>query len=310
MKERSDQSDAIDEPDQEDRIGDAAEDLHLSRDFLDEVHGLLKRHRQLIFYGPPGTGKTFVARRLAEAIAPNEEQRMLVQFHPSTSYEDFIEGYRPISTSSDDIVYKLVDGPLRIMADRAASDPLNRPHLLIIDENNRANLAKVLGELLFLLEYRDAEIHPLYRPDEPFSLPDNLWLLGTMNTADRSIATVDVALRRRFHFVPFIPDDRDENPISGLLGRWLVANDEPAWVADLVDGVNQQLRKELGGDHLLLGPRYFLTEGLDRDQLALIWRYQIGPMLNDLFFGDERAKQFRFDSVWKEHGPEQQSENP
>ncbi len=310
LRERSDQSDAIDEPDQEDRIGDAAEDLHLSRDFLDEVHGLLKRHRQLIFYGPPGTGKTFVARRLAEAIAPNEEQRMLVQFHPSTSYEDFIEGYRPISTSSDDIVYKLVDGPLRIMADRAASDPLNRPHILIIDEINRANLAKVLGELLFLLEYREAEIHPLYRPDEPFSLPDNLWLLGTMNTADRSIATVDVALRRRFHFVPFIPDDRDENPISGLLGRWLVANDEPAWVADLVDGVNQQLRKELGGDHLLLGPSYFMTEGLDRDQLALIWRYQIGPMLNDLFFGDERAKQFRFDSVWKEHGPEQQSENP
>jgi 5-methylcytosine-specific restriction protein B len=300
----------IDDPDEEDRIGNAAEDLYLSRDFLDEVHGLLERHRQVIFYGPPGTGKTYVARRLAEAIAPNEEQRMLIQFHPSTSYEDFIEGYRPVSTGSDDIVYKLVDGPLRIMADRAASDPLNRPHILIIDEINRANLAKVLGELLFLLEYREAEIYPLYRSDEPFSLPDNLWLLGTMNTADRSIATVDVALRRRFHFVPFIPDDRDENPISGLLGRWLAANDEPAWVADLVDGVNQQLRKELGGDHLLLGPSYFMTKGLDRDQLSLIWRYQIGPMLNDLFFGDERAKRFRFDSVWKEHGPDQPSETP
>jgi 5-methylcytosine-specific restriction protein B len=94
------------------------------------------------------------------------------------------------------------------------------------------------------------------------------------------------------------------------LGRWLAANDEPAWVADLVDGVNQQLRKELGGDHLLLGPSYFMTKGLDRDQLALIWRYQIGPMLNDLFFGDERAKRFRFDSVWKEHGPDQPSETP
>jgi 5-methylcytosine-specific restriction protein B len=235
---------------------------------------------------------------------------MLIQFHPSTSYEDFIEGYRPVSTGSDDIVYKLVDGPLRIMADRAASDPLNRPHILIIDEINRANLSKVLGELLFLLEYREAEIYPLYRSDEPFSLPNNLWLLGTMNTADRSIATVDVALRRRFQFVPFIPDDRDENPISGLLGRWLAANDEPAWVADLVDGVNQQLRKELGGDHLLLGPSYFMTKGLDRDQLSLIWRYQIGPMLNDLFFGDERAKRFRFDSVWKEHGPDQPSETP
>ncbi len=310
LRERSDQSDAIDDPDEEDRIGDAAEELHLNRDFLDEVHALLNEHRQLIFYGPPGTGKTYVARRLAEAIAPNEEQRMLIQFHPSTSYEDFIEGYRPITTSSDDIAYKLVDGPLRIMADRAASDPLSRPHILIIDEINRANLAKVLGELLFLLEYREAEIHPLYRPDEPFSLPNNLWILGTMNTADRSIATVDVALRRRFHFVPFIPDDREENPISGLLGRWLAANDEPAWVADLVDGVNQQLRKELGGDHLLLGPSYFMTEGLDRKKLALIWRYQIGPMLNDLFFGDERANRFRFDNVWKEHGPDELSESP
>ena len=104
----------------EDRLGAVASDLLMPRSFLDEVHGLLSKHRQVIFYGPPGTGKTFVAQRLAEALAPSDDARMLVQFHPSTSYEDFFEGYRPLSTGDDQMVYKLVSGPLRIMAERAA----------------------------------------------------------------------------------------------------------------------------------------------------------------------------------------------
>ncbi|MEQ1698714.1 MAG: AAA family ATPase [Ilumatobacteraceae bacterium] len=286
----------------EDRLGAAAADLLLPRGFLDEIQGLLEAHRQVVFFGPPGTGKTYVALRLAEALAPAEEQRMLVQFHPSTSYEDFFEGYRPLATGDDQMVYKLVSGPLRIMAERASADLAQRPHILIIDEINRANLAKVLGELLFLLEYRDREINPLYRPSETFSLPKNLWIIGTMNTADRSIATVDAALRRRFHFVPFVPDDQKDNPISGLLARWLTEKNEPSWVAGLVDGVNQRLRREMGGNHLLLGPSYFMQPGLNRDSLALIWKYRIEPLIDDLFFGDERAKAFSFEAIWNEFG--------
>ena len=287
-----------------DRIGDAAATLSMPREFLEEVHQLLSDHRQVILYGPPGTGKTYVAQHLVEALAPDEEQRMLIQFHPSSSYEDFFEGYRPAPGEGGGISYHLVDGPLRVMAERARTDARRRPHVLIIDEINRANLAKVLGELLFLLEYRDREIRPMYRPDEPFSLPENLWILGTMNTADRSIATVDAALRRRFHFVPFVPDDREDNPIAGVLRRWLDNNDEPGWVAELVDGVNQQLRKELGGDHLLLGPSYFMRGGLDREALSMIWRYRIEPLVDDLFFGSAKAKEFRFDVVWSRYGPD------
>ncbi len=291
------------EVDDSDPIGAAADHLSLDRSFLQEIADLLEAHRQLVFYGPPGTGKTYVAQELVQAIAPSPDRRMLVQFHPSTSYEDFFEGYRPLTAGDDKIVYKLVDGPLRIMAERARSDSLQRPHVLIIDEINRANLSKVLGELLFLLEYRDREINPLYRPEEPFSLPENLWIIGTMNTADRSIATVDAALRRRFHFVPFVPDDRPGNPIATVLAAWLENNEEPAWVADLVDEVNAILRKELGGDHLLLGPSYFMKTGLDRNRLAEIWKYQIEPLVDDLFFGDDKAKQFQFDRIWNRFGP-------
>ena len=123
------------------------------------------------------------------------------------------------------------------MAKRASEAP-DENHVMIIDEINRGNLPRVLGELLFLLEYRDESVQTLYRPGEPFSLPDNLWFIGTMNTADRSIALVDAALRRRFHFVPFFPDS---GPMAGLLGRWLAEIGEPAWVGQLVDAVNAEL---------------------------------------------------------------------
>lgn len=292
-----------------DPIADAADDLSLPASFLEDIRDLLSENRQVVFYGPPGTGKTFVAQRLAEALTSTDEQRMLIQFHPSTSYEDFFEGYRPITGADDSIVYKLIDGPLRIMAERAASDPQHRPHVLIIDEINRANLAKVLGELLFLLEYRDREIRPLYRPDEAFSLPANLWIIGTMNTADRSIATVDAALRRRFRFVPFVPDLREDNPIASLLARWLDDNREEAWVADFVNSVNAKLSAEMGGDHLLLGPSYFMRPGIDEEMLAQIWRYQIEPLIDDLFFGDDKARKFRFESVMADFRPDSQTES-
>ena len=282
-----------------DPIDAAASELLIDRTFLDDIVGLLEDKGQVILYGPPGTGKTFLAQRLAEALTPDSADRALVQFHPSTSYEDFFEGYRPDEGPDGQIVYRLVRGPLARIADRAAAYP-HRRQVMIIDEINRANLPKVLGELLFLLEYRKRSISTLYRPEAEFELPESLWFIGTMNTADRSIALVDAALRRRFHFVPFFPD---RGPTEGLLDRWLEREGEPAWVAKLVKIVNKELTEAIGAD-LQLGPSHFMKPGYlpaadpGDERLRRIWEYNIEPLIEDQLFGDPgRIGRFRFESV-------------
>ena len=149
-------------------------------------------------------------------------------------------------------------------ASRTISRPFCRltgkPHVMIIDEINRANLPKVLGELLFLLEYRDERVRTLYRPEDAFELPKDLWFIGTMNTADRSIALVDAAMRRRFLLHSVLSERRAHGRASG---RWLAKNHEPAWIGALVTMVNDDLIKALGGPHLQLGPSYFMQKRLD-----------------------------------------------
>ena len=225
-------------------------------------------------------------------------RRAIVQFHPSTSYEDFFEGYRP-EESGGQLTYQLRKGPLALLAERAEASP-GVPHVLVIDELNRANLPKVFGELLYLLEYRGDQVQTLYRPDEPFSLPENLLVIGTMNTADRSIALVDAALRRRFHFIPFFPDDGE---MEGLLRRWLDQAKQPLWIADLVEYVNGKLIEELGGPDLQLGPSYFMQIGVE-DALPKIWKYNIEPLIQDQLFGQpEKIRSFTYAEVLKSFRP-------
>ena len=289
-----------------------ADELLVDVEFLDDIVELLKDKGQVILYGPPGTGKTYLARELAKVLAPDDSCRALVQFHPSTSYEDFFEGYRPAkSEDGGGIRYELTLGPLARMA-KQAFKARDRQHVMIIDEINRGNLPRVLGELLFLLEYRDERVNTLYRPEETFELPKNLWFIGTMNTADRSIALVDAALRRRFHFVPFFPN---RWPIADLLADWLEREDQPDWLGRLVEAVNDELERELGGPHLLLGPSHFMKEygsSLDeqRQQLRRIWEYNIEPFIEDQFFGNrDQIELFRFESVWNRHGPSDERED-
>jgi MoxR-like ATPase len=179
---------------------------------------------------------------------------------------------------------------LKRLARRATERPEVK-HFLIIDEINRGNLAKIFGELYFLLEYRKEQVSLLYS-EEAFSLPSNLWVLGTMNTADRSIALVDLALRRRFHFVPFFPD---EPPVRGLLRSWLTRHrPEMVWVADVVDQANGLLENRHGA----VGPSYFLDRKLDEEKLALIWEHSVLPYIAEQLFGEDgRIEAFRLERL-------------
>jgi len=263
-----------------------AQELLVPPSFLKEIDALIDDRKQVIFYGPPGTGKTFVGMKLAEVLAESGDNVSLVQFHPSYAYEDFVEGYRPGRGGHG---FELVEGPLKEIAHKAEADP-EGTYYLLIDEINRGNVARVFGELYFLLEYRDHAITLQYSR-EPFSLPANLFIIGTMNTADRSIALIDAALRRRFHFVGFFPDD---DSIGGVLRRWLTANaPELQWVADVVDKANTHLDR-----HGAIGPSHFMKQGLTENRVRLIWKHSVIPYIEELFFGDqERIDDFGLDRL-------------
>lgn len=267
-----------------------ADDLLLDAGWLRDVERLLEAKKQIIVYGPPGTGKTYVAMRLAQYLVGNLAQPSIVQLHPSYAYEDFVQGFRPHPTEGGQPGFNLVDGPLLRTAHEARANP-GLPTVLIIDEINRGNLARVLGELYFLLEYRDRQISLQYS-DKPFALPDNLWIIGTMNTSDRSIALIDAALRRRFFFVPFFPDAL---PVRGLLGRWLERNHpDLLWVAAVVDRANDLLNDR----HLSVGPSYFMRDDLDEDWVRRIWAYQIIPYIEEQYFDDpEKVREFDLDKL-------------
>ena len=252
------------------------------------IHGLEDKG-QVIFQGPPGTGKTFVARRIAQWYQQQGGDFRIVQFHPSYTYEDFVEGFRPTLTETGQAGFELVLGPLRRIAEQAQANP-DAKFILVIDEINRGNLAKILGELYFLMEYRDQEMLLQYS-HRPFRLPQNLWFIGTMNTTDRSIALVDAALRRRFYFFGFYPD---EPPVRGLLRRWLSRNEpEAMWVADLVDAANRKLEDRHSG----IGPSHFMKKDppLDEPRVRFIWEQAVMPYVEEQFFGDEaRLKEFNY----------------
>jgi hypothetical protein len=244
----------------------------------------IERKGQAVFYGPPGTGKTFVAERVAKhLVAGGDGVLSLVQFHPTYAYEDFIQGIRPQARAGGGLDYPLVPGRFLDFCEKAASR--TGTSVLIVDEINRANLSRVFGELMYLLEYRDREV-PLAGGGS-LRIPSNVRMIGTMNTADRSIALVDHALRRRFAFIELAPN-------------FDVLREYHAGRGTTVEGLIETLRllnQEIGDSHYAVGTSYFLRPDL-AEQIEDIWRMEIEPFVDEYFFDrPAKAEAFRWDKV-------------
>ncbi|WP_283137537.1 AAA family ATPase [Rhizohabitans arisaemae] len=262
------------------------EELMIDQEWLQECVDLLRDRPQLILYGPPGTGKTFIAQHLGQHVARGKPENVkLVQFHPSYAYEDFFEGFRPVQTpDGQGVVFKPLPGPLLRLVDAARQRP-SEAFVLVIDEINRGNIAKIFGELYFLLEYRGNAIDLLYssadEAGKPFTLPRNLIIIGTMNTADRSIALVDAAMRRRFAFMELHPE---EKPTADLLRRWLARHNLSDEAAQLLDELNARIEDrdfKIGPSYLMRPVIYHNAKGFER-----VWRTQILPLLEEHHYGD------------------------
>lgn len=254
---------------------------------LVQIRDLLARTHNLILYGPPGCGKTYWARQVLEEFT-SKERRKFVTFHQSFAYEEFVEGLKPLppTEAGTQIKYGIVHGVFRRIcrdaeaAWRAQGDAAPK-YLLVIDEINRANIAKVFGELITLIEddkrlgQANEITVTLPYSGETFGVPPNLYILGTMNTADRSIALLDLALRRRFAFMELTPNPSLLSTAAGVdLSR-------------LLRTLNERVAALLDRDHRI-GHCYFLglkgSEGLD--DLRFVWYHRIVPLLQEYFYND------------------------
>lgn len=257
-------------------------EVYMSEKTYDLLANLLRNKKNIIMQGAPGVGKTFAAKRLAYSIMGIKDPNrvMMIQFHQSYSYEDFIMGFRPASTG-----FELKKGPFYNFCKKAELD-LENDYYFIIDEINRGNLSKIFGELFMLIENdkRGVALQLLYS-DEKFSIPENIYIIGMMNTADRSLAMLDYALRRRFAFFEFSPAFRTD------VFRQYLQNKNNKKFNNLI-AVIERLNIAIENDDSLgrgfrIGHSYFCTDKpIDDMWLNGVITYEIIPLLNEYWFDE------------------------
>lgn len=275
------------------QTNDKSDNSYTKNDFLNEVFiseekynticNLLNRKNNIIFQGSPGVGKTFMAKKLAYSIIgeADDDKIKMVQFHESYSYEDFIIGYRPTDKN-----FELKNGVFYDFCQKAASD-MDNEYFFIIDEINRGNISKIFGELLMLIESdnRDAEII-LSCNNESFTVPNNLYIIGMMNTADRSIAVIDYALRRRFCFVDIDPAFGNEKFINYLKEKNINDNLINKINTKFIDLNNIIKNDKTLGRGCTIGHSYFCDK-IDEAEYKNIIEYEIAPTLREYWFDNE-----------------------
>ena len=263
------------------------EEVYMAEDKYDILTGLLKTKKNIILQGAPGVGKTFIAKRLAYSMMKEKDvdRVSMVQFHQSYSYEDFIEGFRP---TSNGMSFDIKKGAFYNFCNKAAMEP-EKDYFFIIDEINRGNLCKIFGELFMLIESdkRGQELPLLYSNDR-FSVPKNVHIIGLMNTADRSLAMLDYALRRRFAFFTMEPGFDTEGFIKYINK---LNNEKFNRLINVVKSLNNEiLNDESLGEGFLVGHSFFCNiEEVNNQVLSNIVEYELVPLLKEYWF-DEPSK--------------------
>jgi len=247
---------------------------------LQNLANYLLQRKYIILQGPPGTGKTYLAEEIATHLIEQEANitnYKIIQFHASTSYEDFVEGIKP-DTNSNQLIFKEHKGPLLESieeAEKAKNE--NKGYLLIIDEINRGDLAKILGEAIFLLEPNEERKIKL-RSGNEITMPKNLYIIGTMNTADRTIAVLDFAIRRRFAFIDIWPSEKQ---LEEILNKKNVDEETKNMALEYYNKI-QRIFFEFVTDeelHLQPGHTYFIAGS--KDELKNKLKYEIAPLLQE-----------------------------